>query len=61
MFTPPRPAREFLLADDGTTTVEYVLGTLAAAAFAIILIAVIKDENTMAGLRSIIERALSST
>lgn len=61
MFTPPRPPREFLLADDGSATVEYVIGMLAAAAFAGVLLFLITGDGVAAKLRSLIDQALSVT
>lgn len=59
MFTPPRPPREFLLADDGSATVEYAIGMLASAAFAGVLLIVIKGDGVLAKLRALIDQALS--
>jgi hypothetical protein len=59
MFVPPRPTREFLLGDDGMTTVEYVIGALAAAALAGILIMVAGSDNVMNKFADLIDRALS--
>lgn len=61
MFVPPRPAREFLLGDDGMTTVEYVMGALAAAAIAGILIVVVGSETVKTKFGDIIDQALSVT
>lgn len=61
MFTPPRPLREFLLADDGSATVEYVIGMLAAAAFAAALVIVVKGDGVLAKLRTLVDQALSVT
>lgn len=52
-----RPRREFLLADDGMTTVEYCLGLLAAAALAVVLYAVVTSDDVLNGITSIVQRA----
>jgi Flp pilus assembly pilin Flp len=54
-----RPRREFLLADDGMTTVEYCVGLLAAAALAIVLYGIVTGDGVLNGITSIIERALT--
>ncbi|AKU18127.1 DUF4244 domain-containing protein [Luteipulveratus mongoliensis] len=46
--------------DAGMTTAEYAVGTLAAVAFAALLIAVIKSGTVKAALTSIIQSALST-
>ncbi len=43
----------------GMSTAEYAVGTLAAVAFAVVLIAVVKSGAVKAGLTSIIQQALS--
>lgn len=68
--TPPRPARphpapgrlRLLCADDaGMSTVEYAIGTIAAAAFAAVLYAVVSGDSIVTALTELIERALSVT
>jgi Flp pilus assembly pilin Flp len=54
-----RPRREFLLADDGMTTVEYCVGLLAAAAFAIVLYGVVTGDGVLNGITSIVQRAFT--
>jgi hypothetical protein len=57
MFIPPH--REFLLTDDGTVSLEYVIATLAAVAFGLALVAVIEGDTVINGLRGILERAFA--
>ncbi|MFJ8912393.1 DUF4244 domain-containing protein [Amycolatopsis sp. NPDC102389] len=45
--------------DDGMVTVEYAIATLAAAALAAVLYLVLSSDAVVAGLTSLIERALS--
>jgi hypothetical protein len=45
--------------DDGMSTAEYAIGTIAAAAFAAVLYAVVTGGSVVGALTSIIERALS--
>ena len=47
--------------DDGMSTVEYAIGTIAAAAFAAILYAVISGDTIVDALTSLIQRALTAT
>ncbi|MBS9533227.1 DUF4244 domain-containing protein [Mycobacterium sp. M1] len=50
-----------LAADDsGMSTVEYAIGTVAAAAFGAILYTVVTGDSIVAGLNRIIGRALST-
>ncbi len=44
--------------DDGMNTAEYAIGTLAAVAFAGILLKVLSSPSVQAMLNSVIERAL---
>lgn len=56
-FRPPR-----LVAghnDAGMSTAEYAVGTIAAAAFAAVLYAVVTGSSVVTGLGSLVERALS--
>lgn len=55
-------ARLTLLAveDDGMSTVEYAIGTIAAAAFGAILYTVITGDSIVSALTNIINRALST-
>ena len=52
--------RATLLTDDaGMSTAEYAIGTIAAAAFAAVLYAVVTGDAVLSGLTSLIEQALS--
>ena len=55
-------ARATLLAIDeaGMSTVEYAIGTIAAAAFAAILYAVVTGDSIVSALTNIIARALNT-
>jgi hypothetical protein len=55
-------ARLTLLAvgDDGMSTVEYAIGTIAAAAFGAILYTVITGDSIVSALTNIITRALNT-
>lgn len=65
MFVPPKlilprhslPWRES--GDSGMSTVEYAIGTIAAAAFAAVLYAVVTGGDVVSGLTTLIHRALS--
>ena len=46
--------------DDGMSTVEYAIGTIAAAAFGAILYTVVTGDSIVSGLTNIISRALST-
>lgn len=50
--------RDRLRADEGMNTAEYAVGTLAAVAFAGILLTVVTSEPVQAALQAIVERAL---
>lgn len=45
--------------EEGSTTVEYAIGAVAAAGFAGLLLAVLKSGAMRSALQDIIERALS--
>jgi hypothetical protein len=51
--------RAALAGDDGMSTAEYAIGTIAAAAFAAVLYAVVKGDSVVSALTSIVQRALS--
>lgn len=55
-------ARVILLASDesGMSTVEYAIGTIAAAAFGAILYTVVTGDSVVTALNHIIGRALST-
>jgi hypothetical protein len=46
--------------EDGMSTVEYAIGTIAAAAFGAILYSVVTGDSIIAALTNIINRALST-
>ncbi|CAN3131143.1 DUF4244 domain-containing protein [Mycobacterium sp. smrl_JER01] len=48
------------LADDGMSTVEYAIGTIAAAAFGAILYTVVTGDSIVTALTNIISRALNT-
>lgn len=52
--------RAVLAQDDGLTTVEYALGTLAAAALAAVLYMVVNSDAVSSAFESIIGDALSA-
>ncbi|MGQ0574285.1 MAG: DUF4244 domain-containing protein [Pseudonocardia sp.] len=45
--------------DSGMSTVEYAIGTVAAAAFAAVLYAVVSGDTIVTALTEIVQRALS--
>lgn len=47
--------------DDGMTTAEYAIGTVAAAALASVLYTVVTGESIVSGLTSLIHHALAVT
>lgn len=56
-------ARTFLVgldADDGMSTAEYAIGTIAAAALAAVLYAVVTDNSVVTGLGALVQRALTA-
>ncbi|SHK42883.1 Protein of unknown function [Pseudonocardia thermophila] len=67
----PRPAvpwprlrarlRRLRVDDSGMSTVEYAIGTIAAAAFAAILYTVVSGESIVDALTDLIQRALTAT
>ena len=48
------------VADDGMSTVEYAIGTVAAAAFGAILYTVVTGDSVVNALTNIISRALNT-
>lgn len=52
--------RLLLVDDDGMSTVEYAIGTIAAAAFGAILYTVITGDSIVSALTNIITRALNT-
>ena len=65
--TPPCPRRAGPVAgrirglrdDAGMSTVEYAIGTIAAAAFAAVLYAVVTGDSIVTALTDLVQRALS--
>jgi Protein of unknown function (DUF4244) len=55
------PLRQLRDGDDGMSTVEYAIGTIAAAAFGAVLYAVVTGESIVTALTGLVERALSVT
>ena len=62
-FLPPVSAALRRLRDDdaGMSTVEYAIGTVAAAAFAAVLYAVISGDSIVTALTELVQRALTVT
>ena len=61
LLAPPGRARHLLNDDSGMSTVEYAIGTIAAAAFAALLYAVISGESIVTALTDLVQRALTAT
>jgi Flp pilus assembly pilin Flp len=58
----PRAALSRLRHDDsGMSTVEYAVGTVAAAAFAAVLYSILSGDSVVAALTGLVQRALSVT
>ena len=57
--TLPALLRRLATKEDGMATAEYAIGTLAAAAFAGLLLALMRSGSLSGALQSIIESALS--
>lgn len=47
--------------DDGMSTAEYAIGTIAAAAFGAVLYTVVSGDGIVSALSDIIERALNTS
>lgn len=61
MFHTLRARLAVLVADEsGMSTVEYAIGTIAAAAFAAVLYAVVTGDSIVSALTNIIARALNT-
>jgi len=56
-----RRAKSLNSDDAGMSTVEYAIGTIAAAAFAAVLYSVVTGDSIISALTSLVERALSVT
>ncbi|MFI5781416.1 DUF4244 domain-containing protein [Nocardia sp. NPDC051570] len=50
-----------VVADDGMSTVEYAIGTVAAAAFGAILYTVVTGDSVVSALTRIIDKALNTS
>lgn len=55
-----RRLRSLLRDDDGMSTVEYAIGTVAAAAFAAVLYAVVSGDSVVTALTDLVQRALTT-
>ena len=61
------PVRRFVVArvahrppsDDGMSTAEYAIGTIAAAAFAALLYTIVTGDSVLAALTTLVQKALS--
>jgi hypothetical protein len=47
--------------DDGMSTAEYAIGTIAAAAFGAVLYSVVTGDSVVGALTGLVQRALSTT
>lgn len=47
-------------ADDGMSTAEYAIGTIAAAAFGAVLYTVVTGDSVVGALTGLVQRALST-
>ncbi len=52
---------ELLASEDGMSTAEYAIGTIAAAAFAGVLYAVVTGDSVVSALTSLVQRALTAS
>lgn len=52
---------EVAAADDGMSTAEYAIGTIAAAAFGAILYTVVTGDNIVSALTGIVTKALNTS
>ncbi|MFE9786846.1 DUF4244 domain-containing protein [Nocardia salmonicida] len=50
-----------LLEDDGMSTAEYAIGTIAAAAFGAVLYGVVTGDSIVTALTGIIDKALNTS
>lgn len=53
--------RGVLAGDDGMSTAEYAIGTIAAAAFAAVLYAVVSGDSVVSALTALVQRALTAS
>ncbi len=49
------------VADEGMSTAEYAIGTIAAAAFGAVLYSIVTGDSIMTALTGIIEKALNTS
>ncbi|HEX7662325.1 MAG TPA: DUF4244 domain-containing protein [Pseudonocardiaceae bacterium] len=59
VFRPSSRPKHAVDSDDGMSTVEYAVGTIAAAALAVVLYAVVTGDSVVSGLTGLVQRALS--
>ncbi|NKY47616.1 DUF4244 domain-containing protein [Nocardia cerradoensis] len=52
---------QLAVTDDGMSTAEYAIGTIAAAAFGAVLYTVVTGDSIVNALTKIIDRALNTT
>lgn len=52
---------QVVVADDGMSTAEYAIGTIAAAAFGAVLYTVVTGDSIVNALTKIIDKALNTT
>lgn len=50
-----------MVADEGMSTAEYAIGTIAAAAFGAVLYSVVTGDSIVSALTDIIDKALSTS
>ena len=51
---------DLVVQDDGMSTAEYAIGTIAAAAFGAVLYTVVTGDSIVSALTRIVERALNT-
>lgn len=51
---------DLVVRDDGMSTAEYAIGTIAAAAFGAVLYTVVTGDSIVSALTGIVERALNT-
>lgn len=52
---------ELGVTDDGMSTAEYAIGTIAAAAFGAVLYTVVTGDSVVAALTELVQRALTAS
>ena len=52
---------ELGVADDGMSTAEYAIGTIATAAFGAVLYTVVTGDSVVAALTELVQRALTAS